>query len=74
MMDYYSYKCAPGKEVRIKDVLNSLSESDRSRVSEEELNRVVEEVVSAAPEYSYTGYYVFGKEENVLMVQRIICR
>lgn len=65
MMDYHSSQAQPGKDERIKDILNSLSDAEKSCVSEEVLMEIVEKQVSEAPEFSMTGYAVFGKSQAV---------
>ena len=44
-------------------MLNSLSSSNTEGVSEATVRDVVERLAAEAPEYSWTGYTVFGKQE-----------
>ena len=65
MNDYYSNFPQPPVEERIQNAINGLPEFVKSSVTEEKLLDITREIASKSPDYSLTGYRIFGAREEI---------
>ena len=62
MLDYYSSHSQPPHRQRAQDVLDALGPIDMDK---KKLLEIVDKVVANAPQYSLTGYTMFGRTYNL---------
>ena len=65
MMDHYSDYPQPSLKDRIKKCVISLPQEIRDSFSEIKIEEAATHVCSNAPEFSLTGYCVFGIHEDI---------
>ena len=63
MMDAYSYYPQPSLEERITDVVNNFNDEDKDIIQEH-----ATKIVPTLPEFSYTGWIMFGVKDAVKLV------
>jgi len=62
MLDYYSSHSQPPHRQRAQDVLDALGPVDMDK---KKLLEIVDKVVANAPQYSLSGYQMFGRTYNL---------
>ena len=70
MMDYYSSYPQPNEEVRIRDVMEQLTDEEKQGLSKGKIEEIVTHVVKQSVEFSLTGYAVFGKVQNLIEARK----
>lgn len=65
MNDYYSNFPQPPVEERIQNAINGLPEFVKSSVTAEKLLDITREIASKSPDYSLSGYRIFGAREEI---------
>lgn len=65
MNDYYSDFPQPPLETRIEQATSGIPEYLKSSISAKKLDKIVYNVVKNAPEYSLSGYRVFGLSDCI---------
>lgn len=65
MNDYYSWFPQPAVEVRIEDTMRGIPNYLKDAISKRKLRKIVHETVNSSPEYSLTGYRMFGLPETI---------
>jgi|688.fasta_scaffold433074_2 hypothetical protein len=71
MMDYYSQFDMPSLEERKKELL-IFSKTLKHNLDLVDLDELLTTIVSKTPRYSYTGYGVFGvQEERKLLIKSL---
>ena len=72
MNDYYSEFPQPNKEVRKIHIISSLKSEDTNNLKTKDINDIIDKVVSEAPEFSQSGYAVFGKNQALNSVKSLL--
>ena len=65
MNGYCSDFPKPAFQQRFNECVDALSVDITSLVTLDELEEIVTDVVKNDKDYSYSGYYAFGRQENV---------
>jgi hypothetical protein len=64
MNDYCSDFPKPAFAQRFKECMAAIPDDTRSLVTHDELEKIVTVVVENDKDYSYSGYYTFGRKAN----------